>query len=175
MALGNQLGPRVLNLVEAWTPEKAYRSENKFRDDLKEYLETNLNDKRGGVMGQNRTHSLRKERGKSRADIAIDDEVGIELKREIKDSKLRRLRDQINDYQKEYDYVVVCACGVQETGKWNELRQDFDGQGGMGLGMGQMTTIQFVEKRKDGRTFRDSSGGAGGGLLGGGSLFDAPR
>jgi hypothetical protein len=119
------------------------------------------------MFGQTQNYSIRKERGKSRADIALNDEVGIELKREVKDSRLRRLRDQIHDYQKEYDFAIICACGLQETGKWNELRQEYENQAGMGFGRG--ATIRFVEKHKDGRTFKDDRGSAGG--LFGGGLF----
>lgn len=167
MAFGNQLGPQVLDLVEAWVPEKAYRKETRFRDDLMDFLDDRLNSGGGGMFGRGRVYSLRKERGASRADIAIDDQVGIELKREVKNSKLRRLRDQIRDYEREYGYVIICACGLQETGKWNELRQEFEGQAtGLEMGGSQSATIQFVEKHKDGRTFRSDSGG--GGLFGGG-------
>jgi len=163
---GQQLGPQVLRCVESWVPEKAYRKESRFQDDLKEYLEHQLNSS-GGPLGPNRTHSVRKERGKARADLAIDDQVGIELKREVKNSGLRRLRDQIHDYRDEYPFVIVCACGLQETGKWNELKQEYEGQQGLGFDAG--ATIRFVEKVKDGRTF--SGGGRGGGdsgLFGGG-------
>lgn len=169
MAFGNQLGPQVLNHVEAWVPSKAFRTETKFRDDLMTYLEAQLNSGGGGIMGQQQPVSLRKERGKSRADIAVDDDVGIELKRAITDSKLRRLRDQLHDLTKEYSFVIVCACGVKETGKWNELRQDFENQaGGLGMGMQPSAPVRFVEKRKDGRTFTGGQQLSGGGPSSGG-------
>jgi len=163
---GGQLGSQVLRQVENWVPEKAYRKESKFQDDLKEYLEQQLNSG-SGMMGQSQTHSIRKERGKSRADVAVDDEVGIELKRAVTNAKLRRLRDQIHDYKDEYPYVIVCACGLQERGKWNELRQEYEGQQGIGLQSG--ATIRFVEKeKKNGRTFGGGNRGGGGGMFGGG-------
>lgn len=163
---GQQLGPQVLQLVEAWVPQKAYRSEKKFQTDLKDFLEAELS-RGGGMFGQSRTYAIRKERGKSRADLTVNDEVGIELKREVRNSSLRRLRDQIHDYRDEYPYVIICACGFQETGKWNELKQEYEGQQSMGLGMSLESTsiIRFVEKVKDGRTFRSNR--SRGGLRGG--------
>lgn len=157
---GQQSGPQVLQLVEAWVPEKAYRSESKFQNDLKDYLEQQLNSGGGGMFGQSHTYAIRKERGKARADLAVDDEVGIELKRDVTNSKLRRLRDQIHDYMREYPFIIVCACGLKETAKWNELRQEYEGQGGMGINT--QPTIQFVEKVKEGGRFRGGSGSSGG-------------
>lgn len=172
MAFDNQLGPTVHELVESWVPSKAYRKETRFRDDLMEFLEEQLNHSGGGMFGQSRTYSLRKERGRSRADITVDDEVGIELKREITNNKLRRLRDQIRDLEREYAYVIICACGVKETGKWNELRQEFEDHRG-GLGLEQGPPIRFVEKRKDGRTFTGANESSGrGGIFGNLGLGD---
>lgn len=164
---GGQTGTQVLRIVEDWVPKKAYRKEVRFRDDLMEYLDASLHSG-GGFFSNSRAYSIRKERGRSRADIAVDDEVGIELKRAITNNKLRRLRDQLHDYMEEYPFTIICACGVKETGKWNELRQEYEGQRG-GFGLGQSTTVRFVTKEKDGRTFSgQSSTDTGGGFLGGG-------
>lgn len=162
--MGGQLGPRVYQLVDAWVPEKAYRSESKFQADLQNFLEAEFNSGGGGLFGSNRTYAIRRERGNARADITVDDEVGIELKRDVTNSGLRRLRDQIHDYAREYPYVIICACGLKQTGKWNEFRQEYEGQQG-GLGFQQGPVIRFVEKHKDGGTFTGSNGrgGPGGG------------
>jgi len=154
---GPTLGDQVYRLVEAWIPQRAYRTEGKFRDDLMQFLDTELNDNGGGLIApQRQTFAVRKERGRARADITVDDEVGIELKRDVTNSGLRRLRDQIHDYRDDYPYVVICACGLKQTGKWNELKQEYEGSQGMGLGFGPSSTIRFVEKVKDGREIRSS-------------------
>lgn len=153
---GSDTGNQVLQLVEEWVPEKAYRSEARFRDDLQRYLDERLNSS-GGLLGQNRTYAVRKEYGKSNADLAVDTEVGIELKRDLTNGKTRRLESQINDYIEEFPHTIVCACGIKDKGRWNELRQRYEGNGG-GLGLDSGSAVWFVTKEKDGRTFRSDSG-----------------
>lgn len=166
---GQSLGQQVYELVVSWVPERAYRTEPRFRNDLQAYLEERLNRSNGGMFGGDQPHFLRRERGRSRADLAVDDRVGIELKREVTNRGLRRLRDQIHDYLGEYEYAIICACGLQETGKWNELRQEYEGTHGGGFG-GDGTVVRFVEKRKEGRTFRGTQEERSG--MFGGSAFN---
>lgn len=158
---GQTLGDQVYRLVDAWIPEKAYRTEGKFRDDLKRFLEDELSRAGGGMFDQRQTYSNRKERGRARADITVDDQVGIELKRDLGNSGIDRLVGQIRKYQKDYPYIIVCACGLKETGGWNELKQEYEGSQGTGLGFGPGSTIRFVEKVNDGREFRSSGSSRG--------------
>jgi len=57
-------------------------------------------------------HFIKKEAGRSLADVGIDDEIGIELKRNLKrKSQINRLVGQVVDYLSGYSYVIIVLCG----------------------------------------------------------------
>lgn len=142
----------VIDLVRAWIPEKEYGHERKFQSELQDYLDHQLNERQqsGGIGavggGQQRDLPISTERGKSRADVVVDDVVGIELKRDLTNSQRKKLEGQIKDYLREYPYVIVCACGIQDTDGWRRLKNDYEGQSG--LGMNQQEVV-FIHKRKE--------------------------
>lgn len=166
MALGGQLGPRVLDIVEAWRPRKNYRSETKFQNDLKEFLNEELSG--GGMMDPmgGREIPVRREYGPPNADLAVDDQVGIEMKRKLSNSQANALRGQIENYTDYFPYVIVCTCGLSDEGAWRELKNKYQG-GGM-MGFGQNAQVKFVYKNPD--NYGEPPGG-GGGMFGGGGLF----
>lgn len=154
-------GDRVYRLVERWTPEKSYQHEKRFQKDLYEYLQAELN-QGGGFMG-GQQHTVEREHGRSYADIAVDGEVGIELKRDLSNSQTKKLRGQIETHREEYPHVVVCACGVDDRDGWQRLVEKYNGAQ-MGFGQG---TVKFVHKRKaeyDSRVNDDRGSGASGGF-----------
>jgi len=60
-------------------------------------------------------HFIKKEAGRSLADIGIDDEIGIELKLNLKrKSQINRLVGQVVDYLRGYSYVIIVLCGHTE-------------------------------------------------------------
>jgi hypothetical protein len=59
-------------------------------------------------------HFIKKEAGRSLADIGIDDEIGIELKLNLKRSQINRLVGQVVDYLRGYSYVIIVLCGHTE-------------------------------------------------------------
>jgi hypothetical protein len=62
-----------------------------------------------------RQHLIKKEAGRSLADIGIDNEIGIELKRNLKTkSQINRLVGQVVDYLGGYSYVIIVLCGHTE-------------------------------------------------------------
>jgi hypothetical protein len=155
-------GDRVYRLVESWIPEKSYQHEKRFQKDLYQYLQTEL-DQGGGFMGGGQQHVVEREHGRSYADIAVDGEVGIELKRDLSNSQTKKLRGQIETHRQEYPYVIVCACGVDDQDGWQRVVDEYGGPQ-MELGQG---TVQFVHKRKaeyDSRVTDDRDGGALGGF-----------
>lgn len=170
---GNQLGRQVLDLVESWTPSAVYSHENKFQSELQEYLDDSLNSQRGGLgvdlgMGGGGGHTVSTERGTSYGDVVVDDEVGIELKRNFSNSQKKKLRGQLEDYADNYSFVIACACGIDDMDGWRELENKFSN---LQRGMMDTTEFIFVIKRREKmgesrRGFRDD-----GGLLGSDGMF----
>lgn len=121
----------------------------------------------GGGIGSG-DYVVRKEYGHVNADIAVDDDVGIELKYNLTNSQTKKLRGQIESYRDEFPFVIACACGIKDMDGWRELKNAYQGGGGLGMDQGQ---VAFVLKRKDAAQSRQNSGGReeseGGGLFDG--------
>lgn len=47
--IGGQLGPKVWDHVQRWTPSQVYDHERKYQSELQEYLSKQLNDGGGGM------------------------------------------------------------------------------------------------------------------------------
>lgn len=166
----------VVDLVDAWIPEKAYGYERKFQSELQDYLDYELNETRGSRgmglldgMGQQRELPVSTERGKAKADVVVDDLVGIELKRDLTNSQRKKLDGQIRDYLREYPYVIVCACGIQDIDGWRRLKNEYEGSSGFGMNAQE---VVFIHKRKE-NFGKDPSklGGKNGGFFSGDGLF----
>lgn len=166
--IGGQIGPRVWDLVQQWTPSKEYGHEREFQSELQEYLDAELNEG-GGMglgMGGGQGHAVSTERGTAYGDVVVDDTVGIELKRNFSNSQKRKLRGQLEDYGDNYEFVIAVACGIEDTDGWREVQQKFSSQN---RGMMEMTEYRFEIKRRD--NFGQASGGNGGFLGGDSGLF----
>jgi hypothetical protein len=144
MIQDQQLYRRVLTEIQDWVPTQAYDHESKFQNELKNVLDDRLNDGRGGPMGQNRDIPVHTERGTSYADIAVDDVVGVEMKRDLSNSQAKKLRGQIEAYLDSYNYVIIVACGIQDTSEWREMKNKYQGTVGVNSGY-----IKFVWKKKE--------------------------
>lgn len=161
------VGPEVWKLVQQWTPSQVYDHERKYQSELQEYLDDRLNEG-GGIgldMGGGQSHAVSTERGTAYGDVVIDDTVGIELKRNFSNSQKRKLRGQLEDYADNYDLVIACTCGVENTDGWREVENKFTRGRGGGL---DMTEFRFTIKQR--QNFGSDSGedglfGGGGGLL----------
>lgn len=171
---GDQLGRRVLNLIEEWVPAQEYDHENKYQSELQEYLDDALNGQRGpvssgiGLGGGDGGHVVSTERGTSYGDVVVDDAVGIELKRNFTNSQKKKLRGQLEDYADNYDFVIACACGIEDMDGWRELENKFrDRQ----QGLMEVTQFEFVMKDRDEMGSGGRSSGEGDGLFGGDGLF----
>ena len=109
----------ILQTINNWTPQTRYSTERKYRDDLIAFLQTELNDSEDNVsispiwgFDHSAHHFIKKEAGRGLADIGIDDEIGIELKRNLKQkSQINRLVGQVVDYLSDYSYVIIVLCG----------------------------------------------------------------
>ncbi len=160
---------QTLQGVEAWIPSKAYDHESKFQKELQEFLDDYLNNQSDGMglgMGTGEEYVVSRERGKSRGDVVVDDVVGIEMKRDLSNSQTKKLRGQIEDYADNYQFVIVCACGIKDLDGWRDLKNKYEGQVG---GVMNQTTVEFVHKNKD--NYGQSASDTGGDGLLGGDLF----
>ena len=153
---GGGLTDEVIQHIEYWIPKRSYRRETKFQNDLKEYLDIQLNESEssgmgmGMGMGNRRQIPVKREHGSVNADVAVGDDIGIELKRNFTNSNKHRLSGQIQDYMKEFPIVIVVACGISDMDGWRELQNDYASSGGMGMGMGMgQSEVHFIHKRKE--------------------------
>lgn len=173
--MGGGLCNEVVRYVDEWIPKRNYRTETKFQNDLQDYLDHRLNESGGtglgmgmGTGGGNQI-PVKREYGSIRADVAVGDDVGIEIKRDFTNSNKHRLSGQIMEYQKEFPCVIVVACGLTHPDGWRELQNDYAGMGGLGM---SQSNVQFIHKKKE--HFGTNPGDAGrdeGGFFGGEGLF----
>lgn len=153
----------VVQLVKRWRPKKAYRSERKFQNDLQDYLDDQLNRGGGLLGGGGRNVVVSKEHGQANADVAVGDDIGIELKRNLTNGQKKKLRGQIEEYRDYYGTVIAVACGVNDMDGWRDLQNAYQQGSGMGLDMGMgggTGQVFFVHKRKE--NFGTGSSGQGG-------------
>jgi hypothetical protein len=100
---GQQLFNHTIREIKAWSPSKKCDHERKFQSELQEWLDQNLNSGGGGMIGGgNQQIPVETEHSKSKADIAVDDTVGIEMKRDLSNSQTKKLRGQIESYLDNY-------------------------------------------------------------------------
>lgn len=163
------LGPsanEVIRLIEQWRPERSYRSERKFQADLYDWLDSQLNNQPMGLLGGGERVPIHRERGGENVDIAVGDDIAIELKRGFSSSQKKRLRGQIEEYRDTYPTVIAVACGIEDIHAWQDLQDVYrGGGGGLGLGLaGGRGQVYFVHKRKS--SFgQGRQGGAGDGFF----------
>jgi hypothetical protein len=165
--MGDQATARkVREAVEEWTPSEVMDHERKYQSELQEYLDERLNSG-DDLMGGNKEYAVHTERGTSKGDVVVNDVVGIEMKRNFSNSQQKKLRGQLEDYSKNYPYVIGLACGVDDYDGWRELKNEYEGQDPMSMGM-DATEFVFIAKERD--TFGQSSPSSSGGMGGGGGL-----
>jgi hypothetical protein len=153
------VGSQVWDLIQQWNPSQVHDHENKYQSELQNYLDQALNESGGGMgMGLDMgggSHAVSTERGTSYGDVVVDDTVGIELKRNFSNSQKRKLRGQLEDYADNYDWVIACTCGVEDTDGWHEV----EGKFGPGQrGMMETTEFRFIIKRRE--NFGSEDGGS---------------
>lgn len=173
---GGGICDEVLTYIEEWVPDD-HSNEYGFQEELREYLDVQLNESgnsRGPVgLGDEMRDQfpVRKEYGKSQADVAVGDTVGIEMKHNLTNGRINELSGQIRKYKKEFPCVVVVACGIDHIGGWRELQNEYSGVSTVGMQMNE-GKVHFIHKKeehfgKDPSEVREDEGG----FLDGGGLF----
>lgn len=103
-------GVLVVDRLEAWEPETRFRKERTFQESMAEYLDHAL---------ASTNYQVEKE-GKLQIDIAVDNQVGIELKHSPNANEVDRLNGQIERYKNEFDTVIVAFFGDVHS-RWERL------------------------------------------------------
>jgi len=150
----------VLQSIKEWTPKGQYSTEAKYRDDLLRYLRERFkpSESVGSYilgLGSSEQHTIKKEAGRHRIDIAIDNKIGIELKLNLKHQKdSDRLVGQIERFLDEYSHLIIVLCGYVEQEKIDDLKHSLGNLvGQFSSPFGQEKTIRIVSKDKS-QTFR---------------------
>jgi hypothetical protein len=151
----------VVRISKEWTPQENHDHEAHFRNELLEYLNERLNESQSGGLGlgQSQKDVVERESGGDNVDISVNDAIAIEMKRDFTNSQAKKLRGQIESYLRNYNYLIVCACGVKQTDQWHKLEKEYGGQQGFGMNNSE---IVFIRKEKE--NFGGSHGGQDGGL-----------
>ena len=110
---GRSLCDEVLSIIKRWTPKKKYTRETEYSDELAEFIRKKLKESQQGILfGCPEEHYVKREGGRSRADIEVDGRIGIELKRNLRGkTEMNRLMGQLSDYEDEYKCIIVVLCG----------------------------------------------------------------
>ncbi|MFD1569404.1 hypothetical protein [Halorubrum laminariae] len=164
---GNQqLARNVASAIEEWTPSEAYDHESKFQNELQEYLDRRLNSGGNMMLGPSQDVVVEREHGNVNGDVVVNGDIGIEMKRNLTNSQTKKLRGQIEEYQKEYTHVIPVACGIDDMDGWRKLKNDYENQTGIGMDPSS-APVRFIHKNKsnygEGDTAEnyDYSGGGG--------------
>ena len=128
----------VLGIIKRWVPKSKYPKESGYRDELMKFIRGEL--KRGQLdilFGIPEEHSVQKEAGRAHADIEIDRNIGIELKRNLKGKKgIGDLIGELDEYEREYNCIIVVLCGEMTEETVDELKYRFRQRyGGVGFGV----------------------------------------
>jgi hypothetical protein len=113
----------VFSYIQSWNPKQRYRSEDGYRDDLKEFLRTNLNKPEPFGVGPQRRIKVTSESGRHLCDITVDEKVGIELKKDLnKLAEVDRLDGQLGRYRGSYsEGIIVVLVGNTNKDTYEDL------------------------------------------------------
>lgn len=123
----------VLQKISEWTPKAEHSTISKYRDDLilclQESLNSEISNFSSAIWGLEHSgyHCIKREAGRSLADIGIDNEIGIERKRNLKrKSQINRLVGQVVDYLSEYSAVIIVLCGQTDQEAVGVLKHNLE-------------------------------------------------
>ena len=156
LAGNQQLAREVVSAIEEWTPSEAYGHESKFQNELQEYLDRRLNAGNNQMLGSNEEIIVEREHGNVNGDVVINGDIGIEMKRDLTNSQTKKLRGQIEEYQKEYTHVIALACGIDDMDGWRKLKNDYENQMGMDMNPDN-APVKFIHKSKSNYGTGDST------------------
>lgn len=169
--LGGGVCNDVVDHIEYWVPD-IHKNEYGYQEELQEYLDARLNESGNQNMhvglggGGGGHHEVKREHGKSQADVAVDDEVGIEMKHQLTNGDIDTLRGQIEKYKKEFPCVIAVACGIEDIDGWRGLQNEYEEPGTVGMQM-DASEVHLIHKKQEhfGKEPSDVRESGGGGLF----------
>ena len=140
----------VLTIIKRWAPKKKYSKETEYRDDFMEFIRRELKRSQQDILfGPPRTHLVKKESGRHLADIGIDEDIGVELKLNLRrKAEMDRLEGQVSGFTREYSCIIVVLCGEVSEEIVEELEYRFKrSYANVGFGLGpQGPRVKVVRK-----------------------------
>ncbi|MHC1584755.1 MAG: hypothetical protein ACXQS7_00600 [Candidatus Syntropharchaeia archaeon] len=159
---GRNLCDKVLNIIEEWSPKKKYSKEIEYRDDLMEFIRKELKRSQQNILfGTPETHCVKKESGRHLADIGIDEDIGVELKLNLRrKAEMDRLEGQVSGFSREYSCIIIVLCGKVSDEIVEELEYRFRQRyGNVGFGIGpQGPRVEIVRKDESSTKRRKKKG-----------------
>lgn len=148
---GVSLFDRVLRAVKNWEPEKDYSEERGYRGDLLDFLREELNEPELFAFGPSqRRIKVSPESGKHLCDIGVGDEVGIELKKDLRSLKqVDQLTGQLNKFLGEYPNLIVVLVGEVADNAYEKLGakiKDLTEETGIPISLAQGPRIDVIDK-----------------------------
>lgn len=113
----------VLDVTEEWGPKGKYPNENAYRDDLMEFLRERLNERSPLTIGPQKRIKVSSESGRHLCDIAIDEKIGIELKKDLRHlGDIDRLESQLRRFKRDYEDLIVVLVGETNENRLEEMK-----------------------------------------------------
>ena len=142
-----ELAREVTAALGDWTPTQAHEQEAAFQDDLHEYLDARLNAGGGKILDSGGNFVVDRVNSDVDCDVVVSDTIGITVRQDLVADEIKRLAEQVREYQKSYTHVVVIACGSIDDDVWEQLQVTYQDQHGMNNDPGS-TPVMFLRRRK---------------------------
>ena len=142
-----ELAREVTTALGDWTPTQAHEQEAAFQDDLHEYLDARLNAGGGKILDSGGNFVVDRVNSDVDCDVVVSDTIGITVRQDLVADEIKRLAEQVREYQKSYTHVVVIACGSIDDDVWEQLQVTYQDQHGMNNDPGS-TPVMFLRRRK---------------------------
>ena len=138
----------VMDIINDWEPDDdSFTDEKDYQDDLISFLREELNEKQQMTIGTQKRIKVQSESGRHLCDIGVDEEIGIELKKDLKLSEVDRLKGQIDRFKKQYKDLIIVVVGEHNPDNHEELIEFVDDiKDTSPLGMGQGLNIEVIDK-----------------------------
>lgn len=142
-----ELAREVTAALGDWTPTQAHEQEAAFQDDLHEYLDARLNAGGGKILDSGGNFVVDRVNSDVDCDVVVSDTIGITVRQDLVADEIKRLAEQVREYQKSYTHVVVIACGSVDDDVWEQLQVTYQDQHGMNNDPGS-TPVMFLRRRE---------------------------
>ena len=140
----------TIRAIKTWEPTKKFHNEKGYSDDLAEFLRDEFYENHNPhAFGTQSNISVIKEAGRGLCDIAINEKIGVELKKDLKSkSQIDRLAGQIIGYKKEYQDIIIVLVGNTNKDAFELLKSKISdlSKNEIGFGLNQELRIRIIDK-----------------------------